>query len=65
MADNILHLHRHHGQDKMQEKEISRGRYNRYMKIKAKLALIKKEILRYRHPPDHNLRIRFEKKKEK
>lgn len=48
MADNMLEVHRYYRGNHLQFDTIRRGRYNRYLRIKAKLALIRDEILHIR-----------------
>ncbi|CAG7829679.1 unnamed protein product [Allacma fusca] len=48
MADNMQEILQLYGQDRVVYEPITRQRYNRYLKMKAKLALLKKEILRTR-----------------
>jgi cation channel sperm-associated protein 3 len=48
MADNMQEILQLYGENKVVYEPITRVRYNRYLKIKAKLALLKQEILRSR-----------------
>ncbi len=52
MADNLVELGKIYDSGKEDIKAIRRSRYNRYMRIKAKLALIKQEIMDLREVPD-------------
>ena len=60
MINNLVDLGKIYNSGKADVKVIRRSRYNRYMKIKAKLALIKQEILDLRKaPPKRRLVVTF------
>lgn len=46
MADNLLEMYRKNNESRYVITPIRRSRYNRYMKMKAKLAIIRQEFYR-------------------
>jgi hypothetical protein len=65
MSDNLLEIYLHNNESKYTLVPIRRGRYNRCVRLKAKLALIREEFFKNDPTPvriNRPLRFRFDSK---